>query len=70
MPPVNTASRLQDLTRVLETDLVAGDTLVQAAGAAPADGAAAMLQRLRPDGEQQLRGRAGAVTVWTLAGTS
>jgi adenylate cyclase len=67
---VNTASRLQDLTRVLATDLVAGDALVRAAGAAPADDAAAMLQRLRPAGEQQLRGRAGAVSVWTLAGTS
>ncbi|HLJ62734.1 MAG TPA: adenylate/guanylate cyclase domain-containing protein, partial [Stellaceae bacterium] len=64
---VNTASRLQDLTRILESRLVAGDALVQAAGAAPADGAAAILRRLRPAGEQQLRGRAGTIEVWTLA---
>src|SRR5579863_2344059 len=42
---VNTASRLQDLTRILDSRLVAGDALVQAAGAAPADGAAAILRR-------------------------
>ncbi len=64
---VNTASRLQDLTRLLETRLVAGDALVQAAGTAPGDGAAAILQRLRPAGEQQLRGRSGTIKVWTHA---
>jgi adenylate cyclase len=65
---VNTASRLQDLTRTLATHLVAGDALVQAVAAAPSDGAAAILQRLNPAGEQQLRGRSGAITVWILAG--
>jgi adenylate cyclase len=67
---VNAASRLQDLTRTLESELVAGDALVLTAQAAPVDGAAAILQRLRPAGERQLRGRTGAVTVWVLAGAS
>jgi len=67
---VNTASRLQDLTRTLESELVAGDALVLTARAAPVDGAAVILQRLRPAGERQLRGRVGAVTVWVLASAS
>jgi len=67
---VNTASRLQDLTRTLASELVAGDALVLTARAAPVDGAAAILQPLRPAGERQLRGRVGAVTVWTLAAVS
>jgi adenylate cyclase len=62
---VNASSRLQDLTRVLDTPLVAGDALVQAV--ATHEGAAAMLQRLRPAGERQLRGRVSAIKVWTLA---
>ena len=62
---VNASSRLQDLTRVLDTPLVAGDALVQAVGTH--EGAAPMLQRLRPAGERQLRGRVGAIKVWTLA---
>ncbi|MBV8568628.1 MAG: response regulator [Methylobacteriaceae bacterium] len=62
---VNTSSRLQDLTRILATPLVASDALVQAAGTA--DCVEGMLKRLRPAGERQLRGRAGAIKVWTLA---
>ena len=62
---VNASSRLQDLTRVLDTPLVAGDALVQAV--ATHEGAAAMRRRLRPAGERQLRGRVGAIKVWTLA---
>ena len=62
---VNASSRLQDLTRVLDTPLVAGDALVQAV--ATHEGAAPMLQRLRPAGERQLRGRVGSIKVWTLA---
>jgi hypothetical protein len=50
---------------VLGAPLVAGDALVQAVGTH--EGAAPMLQRLRPAGERQLRGRVGAIKVWTLA---
>ncbi len=64
---VNTASRLQDLTRILDTTLVVGDAVVRSAEAVLDGVVAEILQRLRPAGERQLRGRTGAVTVWTLA---
>jgi adenylate cyclase len=63
---VNAASRLQELTRILGTPLVASDTLVQAIDAARDNGAGAMLQRLRLAGERKLRGRAGSLKVWTF----
>ena len=64
---VNTASRLQGLTRTLATPLVVGDALVNAIGAVPSEEAAAsMLGRLQDRGEQTLRGREGAVRIWTL----
>jgi adenylate cyclase len=61
---VNTAARLQGLTRSLETPLVVGDPLVSAVKSAGADAAFA-LARLRDQGEQALRGRAGMIRVWT-----
>jgi adenylate cyclase len=61
---VNTASRLQGLTRSLETPLVAGDALVAAIdGISPPD-IAALLAGLEDRGEQQLRGRSEPVRVW------
>jgi adenylate cyclase len=54
---VNTASRLQGLTRTLETPLVAADALIRAAGDVPAG--------LSERGEQMLRGRSNPVRVWT-----
>src|SRR5512143_1470217 len=70
---VNTASRLQGLTRSLGTPLVVGDALVRAVAATPlgaiagglADGAAGLLDPLEDQGEQILRGRAGPVRIWT-----
>lgn len=62
---VNTASRLQALTRTFETPLVVGDALVEAARASPNNPAAALLGDLEDRGEQTLRGRAGAVRIWT-----
>ncbi|MGE5713942.1 MAG: adenylate/guanylate cyclase domain-containing protein [Betaproteobacteria bacterium] len=62
---VNTASRLQNLTRVLDTPLVVGDALVNAIKAAPPGPAAALVSELQDGGEQVLRGRAGAVRIWT-----
>lgn len=58
---VNTASRLQTLTRTFGTPLVASDDLVRAARAARGDG----FERLEDRGEQALRGRSVAVRVWT-----
>jgi len=62
---VNTASRLQSLTRSLETPLVAGGALVEAIAAAPTAEATELLERLQDQGEQVLRGRSGAVRIWT-----
>jgi adenylate cyclase len=67
---VNTASRLQGLTRSLGTPLVVGDALVRAVAAMlPAagarEGAADLLGPLEDQGEQILRGRAGPVRIWT-----
>jgi adenylate cyclase len=63
---VNTASRLQGLTRTLKTPLVVGGPLVDAVTAASSAGAVALAGQLQDQGEQALRGRAGAVRVWTL----
>ena len=62
---VNTASRLQTLTRALGTPLVIGDRLVEALKAEPSEIAAELMGRLQDQGEHVLRGRAGAVRVWT-----
>jgi adenylate cyclase len=62
---VNTASRLQGLTRSLETPLVVSEALVAAVREGASDGAAALLERLQDRGEQALRGRSGAVRIWT-----
>jgi adenylate cyclase len=62
---VNTASRLQRLTRSLETPLVVGDALVGASKAAACKTAAALAGQLHDRGEQALRGRTGMVRIWT-----
>ena len=62
---VNTASRLQGLTRTLETPLVVGDALVSAVAALPPGIAAELLGALEDQGEQALRGRTGPVRIWT-----
>jgi adenylate cyclase len=61
---VNTASRLQALTRNFETPLVVGDALVGAIRMAAA-GAAPLIDQLQDRGEQLLRGRDGAIRIWT-----
>ena len=50
------------------TPLVVGDPLVAAIAARPADGAAKLLAGLEDRGEQALRGRSGAVRIWTHQG--
>jgi len=61
---VNTASRLQSLTRVLKTALVVGDPVVAAIHAGGSESAAALLTELRDGGEQALRGRTAGLRVW------
>jgi adenylate cyclase len=65
---VNTASRLQQLTRTLETPLVVGEPLVGALRNGASDRAGALLEQLRDGGERTMRGRAGRIRVWTHAG--
>src|SRR5205823_2741015 len=61
---VNTASRLQGLTRSLTTLLVASDALVVAARNALMPELEPILPRLEDRGEQSLRGRSEPVHVW------
>ena len=61
---VNTASRLQALTRSLATPLVVSDELVAALRPRATDTLSTMLDGLQDRGEQILRGRSGAVRVW------
>ena len=56
---VNTASRLQGLTRELKTPLVVADAIVKQIGGA------ALPLPLKDQGERELRGRSGAVRIWT-----
>lgn len=61
---VNTASRLQALTRNLATPLVVSDALVAAIRSSPMDNSSHLLEGLNNSGEQALRGRSGAVHIW------
>lgn len=61
---VNTASRLQALTRTLQTPLLVGDRVVQAAKGQPDDELVEILGRLKDGGEHAVRGRSGTVRVW------
>ena len=63
---VNTAARLQVLTRSLKTPLVVGDPVVRAVQALSPEVAAERIGRLEDRGEHSLRGRASPVRVWTL----
>jgi len=61
---VNTASRLQDLTRTLDTALLASDAVIKAVGSQYDDDVVQILNGLEDEGEQVLRGRNVAVRVW------
>jgi adenylate cyclase len=62
---VNTAARLQVMTRSLKTPLVVGDALVRAVRTLSPGVAAERIGRLEDRGEHSLRGRANPVRVWT-----
>ena len=65
---VNTASRLQRLTRSLHTPLVAGEPLVSAARDNPGSPQVAeILGTLVDRGDYALRGRSAPVRIWTRA---
>jgi adenylate cyclase len=61
---VNTASRLQGLTRTLDTPLVVAEAIVNAINATPSPDAE-LLGALCEHGEQSLRGRSAPVRIWT-----
>jgi len=63
---VNTASRLQALTRTLSTPLVAAGPVVDAIRAMPLSAPVDPLMRLDDRGEMSLRGRNAPVRVWAL----
>ena len=62
---VNTASRLQGLTRTLQTPLVVSDAVVGAVKASGEATALAALPRLHDRGACELRGRTALVKIWT-----
>ena len=62
---VNTAARLQVMTRSLHTPLVVGDAVVRAIQASSPEIAAERIGRLEDRGEHSLRGRASPVRIWT-----
>jgi adenylate cyclase len=61
---VNTASRLQSLTRALKTPLVVGDPVVASIRTSGSETTAALLTKLRDGGEQVLRGRTAGMRIW------
>jgi len=63
---VNTANRLQGLTRTLAAPLVAADAVVQAIQVDGTAAAVPALSNLRDRGEHELRGRRAPVHIWTL----
>ncbi len=62
---VNTAARLQWLTRSLGTPLVVGDGIIQAIHGFSPEIAAERIGQLEDRGEHSLRGRASPVRLWT-----
>jgi adenylate cyclase len=62
---VNTAARLQVLTRSMKTPLVVGDAVIQAVQALSPEIATERIRRLEDQGEHSLRGRANPVRLWT-----
>ena len=62
---VNTAARLQTLTRTLGTPLVVGGPLIESVKARSPEIAAKLVDQLQDQGDQSLRGRGGPVRIWT-----
>ena len=63
---VNSASRLEGLTRVLDTDLVASKALVERVREEAGGGEPVILQGLDEAGEQELKGRHGRIPIFAL----
>ena len=63
---VNSASRLEGLTRTLDTDLVVSRALVERVGAESDNGVPLILEGLEEVGEQVVKGRSGKIPVFAL----
>jgi adenylate cyclase len=61
---VNTANRLQGLTRTLRTPLVVAEALISTVNTAPSPTTMELLARLCDRGEHALRGRGEPVRIW------
>ena len=64
---VNTAHRLQVLTRTLQTPLVVADALIAKLDSGHTEEVDKLVGQLRDQGEQALRGRSTPVRIWTKA---
>ena len=63
---VNTASRLEALSRELDAAIVISDDIVNRVRAENSGGGSAMLDQFRRVGSRRVRGRQGSVGVWIL----
>jgi adenylate cyclase len=62
---VNTASRLQSLTRELGVPLIVGDALVVAIAGESHSQSRQLLEDLQDHGDQTLRGRSAPIRIWS-----
>lgn len=62
---VNIASRLQTLTRELETPLIVADAVLKQIGGGRVPDAASLPVALADGGERELRGRTASLRIWT-----
>ena len=63
---VNSASRLEGLTRTLDTDLVVSRALIDQVRAEASGGEPAILEGFEEGGEQEVKGRSGKIPVFAL----
>jgi len=63
---VNSASRLEGLTRTIDTDLVVSQALVERVRQEAGDDTPIILEGLEPAGDQEVKGRSGTIPVFTL----
>ena len=62
---VNVASRLQTLTRELKTPLIVADAILCQIGGGQPPELATLPVKLQDQGERELRGRSGAIRIWS-----
>ena len=63
---VNVASRLEALTRELDTQIIISDDVVEAQKQNSPDNGATLMADFRPEGKQTVRGRDNEISIWKL----